>query len=123
MSDVSFPTYGQTGAELPLVYCETWAPFFETIIQAARSGVEYRTSQRGVLRRYSMKATVRAYAADFAILSAFFMARRGTYDSFLFVDPWDSVVRRVRFDDDAFPLQFDGGGVYSGTFDLVEVVN
>lgn len=95
-------------------------PVFAAVkIQTAASKVELRSIWES-LPRYKYKVTinfVRETIGEAQILMNFFEDRQGEYDSFLFVDPYDSITRRVRFDVEGISMErislntAAGGGV------------
>ncbi len=108
-------------------------PTFDTAVQQARSGKELRASWRANPRYvYKLKFNVlRSVAAlqEVQTLVNFFETHRGRWDSFLFNDPYDSVQRRVRFDQDkleaeriAMDTVTGGGHTWQVTVDLISVL-
>jgi hypothetical protein len=115
MSAATFPS-------LPGVICEGRAPFFGTQVQQAVTGAELRVKRRDVGYRYTLTVRwLRPWLGEDDTLYQFFVARNGSWDSFLFTDPVDSVQRAVRFADDDLDLEFKDG-VWSGSIELVTVV-
>jgi uncharacterized protein (TIGR02217 family) len=81
MSDPIFPT-------LPgLTWDVTWTPMFRTKVQSAVSGKEYRTSlMANPLYSLQLKVEFLRHGAkqELRQLAGFFMARRGSFESFLY---------------------------------------
>jgi uncharacterized protein (TIGR02217 family) len=95
MSDAVFPS-------LPgLSWSVTRSPVWKTIIKESVSGVELRAALMAY-PRYQIKLSfefLRAGPAwgELQALVGFFNARRGSWDSFLFLDPTDNTVQAGRF--------------------------
>lgn len=93
MSNAVFPASGP-GLTLPgLSFDISKSPRFNTIIQKAASGLEYRVA----LQQYPLWDFILSYEllrsdsyAELQTLMAFYVARQGAFDSFLFADPDDS---------------------------------
>jgi uncharacterized protein (TIGR02217 family) len=89
MSNAIFPTLA--GLEYPVVR----TPVFKTLSQQASSGEENRVALWSTPRwQWTLSFNfLRDDANDeFRTLTAFFLARQGSYDSFLFSDPDDNLV-------------------------------
>lgn len=129
MSDQVFPVF-------PGMVLKERIIGYDTTVQTARSGKEYRLAWR-MSPRYRYVWTIDVLrdplneAADFA---NFFMAHRGRWDSFLYDDTfWDTSVqpaptyltirRRVRFDMDDESLAKIVEGLWGGeTIELVSLL-
>ena len=79
-----------------LTYNNTWTPVFSTKIHAALSGKEQRAAFWSYPRRkytltYEVLRTSAAYL-ELQILAGFFLARQGSFDSWLYSDPNDNSV-------------------------------
>lgn len=76
-------------------------PMFQTRVQRAVSGRELRASfQQHPIYQFSLSYEVLLDGQagdDFKVLTGFFLARQGSFDSFLFVDPADSAVTDMPF--------------------------
>lgn len=115
MSVAVFPT-------LPGVICEGRVPFFSTTVQQASAGNELRVKRRDVGYRYELNVRwLRPWLNEHTTLFDFFVARNGSWDTFLFTDPVDAVQRAVRFMDDDLNLSFKDG-VWTGSIELQTVV-
>jgi uncharacterized protein (TIGR02217 family) len=89
MSNAIFPDFA--GLEYPVVR----TPIFKTLIQQAASGQENRAALQVYPRwQYTLSFNfLRDDGTDeFRTLCAFFLARRGSFDSFLYSDPDDNHV-------------------------------
>lgn len=117
MSDRVFPT-------LPGIVFAGRAPFFVNSTQQADSGrrlVVKKRSQTGF--RYTLDVRfLRVPLGEHTTLFEFFASHSGSFESFLFTDPVDSVTRRVRFVDDDLGLTKERGPYYSGEITLETVV-
>lgn len=119
MSSSLFPTLA--GAQLDVER----TPIYSTTVQTEASGRELRAAWMTAARyRYRIPYDfLRQDAAgdEAATLLAFFDAHKGSYESFLFTDPYDGVTRRVRFAADELPLQRRLGRVWRGEVELLSV--
>jgi uncharacterized protein (TIGR02217 family) len=87
MSNVHFPTL------VGLTWDIKKAPQFSTLTQKAVSGREVRAAlQAYPLYLWTLTYEYLPEGRDFATLLGFFLARQGSYDSFLYVDPSDHLV-------------------------------
>lgn len=121
MSDLYFPEFALTQVSRP-------RPFFDTAVQGAPSGPEARVGRRSVARyRIPIHLQLRTWLNEDRDLFGFFEYHGGMRDSFLFryTDPRTNVSTdyRCRFDVDSLDdLEYETGGLYSGTLDLVTVI-
>lgn len=103
----------------------TRTPFYSTTVQTEASGRELRAAWMSAPRyRYQISYDfLRQDAAtdEAALLLAFFTAHKGSYESFLFTDPYDGASVRVRFASDELALQRRTGRVWKGQVELVSV--
>ena len=98
MSDAIFPT-------LPgLTFSVTRRPEFKTVVNIAASGRESRIAQwSSPLWHYELIYSVLRDGAvipalpELQALQGFYLARQGRFDTFLFLDPDDSIVAGQRF--------------------------
>lgn len=127
MSSLVFPTFPGLDVSVKRT------PMFDTVVQQARSGKELRAAWRANPRyAYKLKINVLRQASalhEIQTLVNFFETHRGRWDSFLYADPYDSVQRRVRFDQDkleaervALATVSGGGACWQVTVDLISVL-
>jgi hypothetical protein len=99
--------------------------FYDTVVQREASGRELRIARQSSPRyRYRLNFDFLRQDSsgdEAATLQRFFMAHSGPYDSFLFLDPYDSTVTNQQFGQGdatalAFRLQRTVGGVVSDVF-------
>ena len=114
MSNVTFPTFPGMKIEV------TRTPQWSTKVHAGSSGTEQRVSFYSaplyeftlniefLRERFSGGAQTEA-----STLTAFFNARQGSLDSFLFTDPLDGTVRTVRFKEDRIDIERLANGLWS----------
>lgn len=115
MSSSQFPL-NLPGMDISVKRTQVW----KTAIQEAVSGAEQRATFWSAPRfKYQIKFNFLRQSKngdETATLMQFFDTHRGRFESFLIVDPYDGVTRRVRFDMDEGELEklFDqtvsGGG-------------
>jgi hypothetical protein len=115
VSDQFLPTFASTQESRP-------RPFFDTSVQSAASGAEYRIGRRTVSGyRVTLRFQLRSWLNEDRDLFGFFEAHGGMRDSWLHTGT-DGVTRRWRFDVDSLEdIEYRGGGVYSGDIDIVTV--
>ena len=123
MSSSVFPSFA--GVDIAIKRSEIYA----TKIQTSVSGKELRASFQSTPRyRYELRLNFLRQAAyntvtdEVAQLKTFFDTMLGSWDSFLFNDPVDSVQRRVRFEQDNMDLEQLVTGAWDGqTIKLISV--
>lgn len=116
MSDRFFPT-------LLVSTLEARTPFVRTKTQETDSGRRLSVKKRTTPGyRYTISVQLCPWLNEPRDLFQFFEEHAGSYESFLYTDPCDSVVRRVRFTDDELDVTHEGGGLYSGTIELETVI-
>ena len=89
MSNALFPTL------IGLAWNSVWTPVFKTKIQTAVSGKEYRSAMMSSpLYKVSLSYEFLRHGqqADLRSLVGFFLARQGSFDSFLYSHPEDNAV-------------------------------
>jgi phage-related protein len=97
-----------------------------------QSGKEYRTRWWSTPRyRYKLKFSVLrnsvnapapwAAYSEIAILLNFFDVHAGSWDSFLYNDPYDGTQVRVRFEQDSLPTTQVTSGIWECSFSLITV--
>lgn len=108
-------------------------PSYATRVYTSVSGQEQRVSWYPAPRiKYTVMcntlSTTRAAPAPFGtyseigVLRYFHDVHRGSWDSFVFVDPYDGVSRQVRFESDELKTVQVVPGIWSAQFGLISVV-
>ena len=116
MSNRFFPT-------LPAAVHTSRASLFVTKTQKTDNGRRLSVKKRAAPGyRYTISVSLRSWLSEERDLFQFFESHSGSYESFLYIDPQDGVTRRVTFTDDELPLDYERGGVWTGSFDLETVV-
>lgn len=130
-----------SNSALPLMPGLTWPmvkqPSFNTKVQRAVSGKEYRAA----FMQYPLYTFTLSYSvlrdgllpdgvtyAELATLAGFYLARQGSFDSFLYTDPSDNLVTAQQFGTGdgvttLFPLKRTYGAGGFTADDLVQNVN
>ncbi|MCK9555018.1 DUF2460 domain-containing protein [bacterium] len=94
---------------------------FETLITKFENGVEQRRSKQSIpLRKWTLQFHNRT-TEELTTIRSFYVARKGSYESFTWVNPNDSVEYAVRFDSDSFVFVNKASGIYDCSFSLTEV--
>lgn len=99
-------------------------PFFNNVTQKSDNGRRLVVrKQSAVAWRYTLEVrALRPWLSEPATLFDFFALHCGSYESFLYVDKFDNVSRRVHFVADDLGLHRENGGVYTGEFELEMVI-
>lgn len=113
-----------SGVQIPSTYGATLTggPSFSTTVVAAATGIEQRKANRPKIRRW----TINYGGLDLSslgTLEAFFAARKGRAQTFLFAPPGAGSTVKVRFDNDDFAATYlMGQTAVIGQLDLIEVL-
>ena len=75
---------------------------YQNLVTQFENGTEQRRQKWATPKRKFTLSFVNRTLAEMQVVRAFFVARTGTYDSFLFTNPNDSVQYTVRFAEDSF---------------------
>lgn len=105
---------------------------YSTTTRTSVSGKEYRTSWQASPRyRYKLKFNLRtAWSApspfgaynEVSVVQAFLDTHLGSWDSFLYTDPYSGSQVRVRFERDNLNLKQELTGAWSCSFNLISVL-
>ena len=94
---------------------------FETLVTKFENGVEQRRAKRNApIRNWTLQFHNRT-TAEITDIKSFFLARKGSYESFTWENPNDSVEFSVRFDSDNFVFTKKASDIYDCSFSLTEV--
>lgn len=113
-----------SGVEISNGYAATLSggPTFSTTIITNATGIERRTVNRPRVRRWEIDYGGLDLAA-LASLEAFFVARKGKAQTFLFRPPGSATTVKARFDQDEFAGEYLQGQIgVTGSLSIVEVI-
>lgn len=119
MSSSTYPTLAGAQMEVERI------PYYSTTVQTEASGRELRAAWMTTPRyRYRIEYDfLRQDAAgdEAATLINFFTTHKGSYESFLFTDPYDGATVRVRFASDELDVARRYTRIWKATVELISV--
>lgn len=119
MSGSTFPTLAGSIMEVERT------PFYGTTVQTEASGRELRVAWMDSPRyRFRLRFDFLRQDAggdEANTLLAFHATHKGSWDSFLYTDPYDGTSRRVRFASDELPTTRRTGRVWTAEVELVSM--
>lgn len=116
MSDFLFPSFTVIAKEIERV------PYYGNSNTYSDSGTRTAIAKAGKRIRYVLPLTLRDSLNERTTLEAFFDLHKGSYESFLFVDPVTNEQVRVHFEDDDLEYERVVQGVFRTDVALVSVV-
>jgi phage-related protein len=94
---------------------------FSTLVSQYENGYEQRRNKwANPLREWTLNFKNRT-ATELATVRDFFLAKKGIYTTFTWVNPLDSVEYTVRFREDSLKYTYKSYGIYDFSFNFVQV--
>lgn len=96
-------------------------PQYKTLVSEYENGVEQRRAKWATgLLRWKLQYNNRS-SDDYNTVKAIFDSKKGAYSSFSWTNPVDNEDYTVRFAEDSLELNNISYGIYSFSFDLIQV--